>query len=73
VRQALGLLLLALSACGPPPPRAVAFFEGNPAEAERVSKVCAAGERTNECVNAQAGLEHQKTKARMERYRRGFE
>lgn len=73
MRRALGLLLLALSACSPPPPRDVAFFEKNPAEAERISKACAAGERSNECVNAQAGLEHQKAKARMERYRKGFE
>lgn len=73
MRRWLVALILALSACSPPPPRDVAFFERNPAEAERIAKACAAGERTDECVNAQAGLEHQKAKARMERHRKGFE
>ena len=73
MRRALVPLILALSACSPAPPRDVAFFEKNPAMADRVSKACAAGARTNECVNAQAALERLRTKARMERYRRGFE
>lgn len=73
MKRVLVVLLLTMSACSPPPPRDAAFFEENPAEAERVSKACAAGQRTNECLNAQAGLEHQKAKARMERYRKGFE
>lgn len=73
MKRVLVVLLLTMSACSPPPPRDVAFFEKNPAEAERVSRACAAGERTNECPNAQAGLAHQKAKARMERYRKGFE
>lgn len=73
MKPALGVVLLALAACSPPPPRDITYFERNPAEAERVAKVCAAGERNSECSNAQGALARLRTKARLERYRRGFE
>jgi hypothetical protein len=73
VKRALPLLLATVSACSSPPPRDIAFFEKHAAEAERVARSCEAGERSNECANAQAGLARLRTKARLERYRKGFQ
>jgi hypothetical protein len=73
VRLALCILLVSLVACSRPLPRDITYFETNPAEAERVAKACAAGERNPECSNAQGALARLRTKARLERYRKGFE
>lgn len=66
------VLGLCLAACSPAP-RDVSWFEAHPEAAERVLEQCAAGRRSTECENARAALGRIKAKARMERYRQGFE
>ena len=66
------IVLIGIAGCNPAP-RDISWFEANPQEAEKVIASCAAGARSNECENARTGLSRVKARARMERYRKGFE
>lgn len=66
-------ITLGLASCSPPPPRDVAYFADHPDAATKVIATCTAGGRSTECANAQAAQARIKAKARMERYRKGFE
>ena len=70
--RAASIAIALLSACSPAP-RDAAWFEANPQVAERVVEGCHAGDRSLECENARRGLSKARSKARLERYRRGFE
>ena len=72
MRSAL-LALLLLSACQRPP-RTAAYFEGHPDEAASVAGSCLAEHQDSpDCRAAIAAKTSIARKARMERYRRGFE
>ncbi|WP_421937321.1 EexN family lipoprotein [Phenylobacterium sp.] len=64
---------LGLAACNPPPPRDVSYFVDHPDETTKLIAACTASGRSHECDNAQTAQARITAKARMERYRKGFE
>ena len=62
--------LTILTACAPPEPRSVQYFEANLDEARDVVQSCTAGDmRGDECSNANVAVETAEGKARFERFR----
>ena len=69
----IGLALLPLAACNPPP-RAVSYFKANPDEAGKVVADCAAGtHRGAECANAKAAQDQIASDKRLALYKQAFE
>lgn len=73
MRRGLIALTVILAGCGSPPPRDFTWFEAHPNEASRVANACTTGARSNECGNARTAIARLKSKARVGRYRKGFE
>ena len=62
--------LATLTACAPPEPRSVQYFEANLEEARDIVKRCKAGDMGgDECSNANVAVETAAGKARFERFR----
>jgi hypothetical protein len=73
MRRAFIATFAVLCGCISPPPRDTAWFESHPDDAARVVGACTTGAGSNECENARTAIAHLKSKARMERYRKGFQ
>ncbi len=69
---AISLMLLALTACNPPP-RAASYFKAHPEEAGQVAADCAVGtHRGAECENAKAAEAQIHSDARLQLYKKSF-
>lgn len=73
MKRAFIAIFVVLYGCGAPPPRDSVWFESHPADAAKVVEACTTGARSSECENARAATARRKSKARVERYRRGFQ